>query len=215
MSFHALASIEPSLLDPPTSCASSRTGELSDDAILGSQCINMREVDTSNEVKRMVEDITGVSTSWRSPGGIWGTGDENALLLWAEEHPLSDVEPLLHRTTTGWHYPTGAAIVEMLDTLGCAPSFGGPGPVCHDRYPRLTKWWREDRSMFRRTVVEPPMFGAPTEPPLPGEEPPPGVRPPGAPPPSLPTEDRSYLGPWGLLAVGAVLGAGVYLVAFR
>lgn len=212
MSLHFLGAIDSSVLDPPTPCASKRTGELSDD-VIGSQCINLREVDASNEVKRMIEDIAGVSTSWRSPGGIWGTGDENALLLWAEESALSDVAPLVHRTSTGWHYPTAAAIVEMLDKLGCAPSFGGPEPVCHERYPRLSKWWREDRSLFRKTVVEPPLFGAPVEPPLPGEEPPTGVRPPGT-PPELGAEPN-YLGPWGLLAIGAVVGAGVYVVALR
>ena len=218
MTYHSLAlrgfdaTADYPVQEAPTSCAQMRTGELSDDFV-GQWCVNMREVDTSNEVKRMVQELTGEKTSTGSPGGVWGQLDEAALMQWAKSATTFPADHLV-MTIDGFVYPHGEGVMEMLDQVGCAPTFGGMNVECWAKYPRLSEMWEQRGFSVRSTKTEPPLFGAPSvgPPPLPGVDPPPGgtARRRGA-----TTTESASLGAGPLLLLGAALGGAVYWVLRR
>ena len=165
-------------------------------------CINFSETDTLLELKQMVSDATGRTTTL---AGVWTQADEAALLAWADEDSgffLPDVrrwwrsgyvsvDDLVQRTQSGWAYPTGPGVLALADRAGCLQDGDAGlelGPC--GRFPHLRKALERLLSVIHGApeeglAVYPPLFGEI------GEAHPPQIEPGGV----TPTEDTLVLVP--------------------
>jgi len=108
-------------------------------------CVNLSQTHTSLELKHVLSDVTGAELA-RS--GVWNEADEATLLEWAEEAAavfgpdvrrpwasgVVEAGDLLHRTQSGWAYPSGHGVLLMLEQAGC---LGESGSTCK-RFPSLS-----------------------------------------------------------------------------
>lgn len=141
-------------------------------------CINFSDTDTLLELKQMVSDASGRTTTL---AGVWTQADEAALLAWADEDSgffLPDVQrwwrsgyvsvdDLVQRTQSGWAYPTGPGVLALADRAGCLQDGDRGlevGPGC-GRFPRVRKALERLLSVIHGApeeglAVYPPLFGA-------------------------------------------------------